>query len=141
MSYSATWRLPVHQVERARVEAALAKVLAAHGAKLGPAMLEDLEAFADDFDEYPLDSETLEFSIGLLGRELSEHGDSPSEAPDDDGLYWGLIAVCAGDEEDDPASITIDSNDAQNRSCWMALGNIAGELSLALGGPDEPEPS
>lgn len=30
---------------------------------------------------------------------------------------------------------------AQNRSCWMALGNIAGELSLALGGPDEPEPS
>ncbi len=141
MSYSATWRLPVHEIERSTVEAALKIILAAHGAKLGAAIDEDLEEFADDFEEYPLGDETYEFSIGLLGRELSEHGDSPSEEPDDDGRYWGLIAVCAGDEEDEPAYVTIDSNDAQNRSCWMALGNIAGELSVELGGPDEPEPS
>lgn len=68
----------------------MAKVLEAHGSKLGPAMDEDFEAFADDFDEDPLDAETLEFSIGLLGRELSEHGDSPSEAPDDDGHHHRL---------------------------------------------------
>lgn len=140
MSYSATWRLKVHDVERSRVEAALAKILKSHGAKLGPAVDDEFEEFASDFEEDSLDAGSHEFSIGLLGRELTAHGDNPTEEPDDDGRFWGVIAVCAGDEKKDPAYITIDSNDAQNRACWLALGAIAGELSVALGGPSEPEP-
>lgn len=62
MSFDATWLLPVHEVRRSQVKAELKKIVKAHRATL--AVGEDVES--DDGD-------TFEFSVGLVGRSLSEH--------------------------------------------------------------------
>ena len=90
-------------------------------------------------DDEELDLGAIELSVGLLERVLSEHGDQRESEPDDEGYFWGLIAVYPADE-DDEAQIIVHSNDAQNRSCWMSIGDLAGQLSVALGGPASPEP-
>lgn len=137
MSWSATFRLPNQQLDRARCIAVMAKLVRPPLTKLGPPDEEDDAAdFDDDFDD---GLSGIEISIGLLGRVLSEHGDQPESEPDDDGYFWGLIVVYPADE-DDAAHVIVHSNDAQNRSCWMSIGDLASQLSVALGGPDEPEP-
>ena len=139
MSWDATWLLPDQPLDRANAKAALEKVLSKHrGVKLGPDVDPDLEAFADDFESDDEVEGWFEFQVGLYRRLLSEHGDQAESEPDDDGLFWAVIVVMAGDE-DGPPMVTVHSNDGQNRSCWMTIGTLAGELSVALGGRDEPE--
>lgn len=134
MSWSASWRLPTRELDRARIDAALAKLVRPPAMKLGTNLGDG------DFDDDELDLGSIEVSVGVLGRLLSEHGDSPESEPDDEGYFWGHLALYPGDEDDERAFIVVDSNDGQNRSCWMTIGDLAGRLSVALGGPEEPEP-
>jgi hypothetical protein len=55
----------------------------------------------------------------VRAHHLRTHGDHPESEPDDDGLFWGVIVVMPGDEVEGPE---------------------LSELSVALGGSNEPEP-
>jgi hypothetical protein len=141
MSWSATFQLPKRELNRAIIEAAMAKLVRPPSIKLGPPPWDaEIDEGSDEQEEEEdFDLGAIELSVGLLGRVLSQHGDRPESEPDDDGYFWGLIVVYPADEDDDP-QIIVHSNDAQNRSCWMSIGDLAGHLSVTLGGPAEPEP-
>jgi hypothetical protein len=117
--YDATWRLPVRALDREQVTKALESIVAKHaGMKLGPAVV-DREEFADELEDLVNGERTVLFSIGVRAHHLRTHGDQPESEPDDDGLFWGVIVVMPGDEVEGPE---------------------LSELSVALGGSNEPEP-